>query len=93
MDFLPKVKKGLASALTKSEKIRKAVFGVALATSVAITAAMLPNVANARNPVDSPVPILLSVSQEMPTGYHYSHSSHYSHASHQSHSSHYSSRW
>lgn len=89
MSFLPKVKKGIASALSKTEKIRKAVLGVALVTSVA-TAALVPNdVSAAQTSASASAPVLLTVYADTQPGYHYSHSSHASHSSHQSH---YSSR-
>lgn len=94
MNFLPKVKKGLASVLSKTEKIRKVVLGAALATTVALGAGTMPSdVSAAQTTVSTSGPILLNAAPETLPGYHYSHSSHNSHASHQSHQSHFSSRY
>ena len=94
MNFLPKVKKGLASVLSKTEKVRKAVLGVALAATVALATGTMPSDASAaQSTVSASSPVLLSAAPETLPGYHYSHSSLYSHASHQSHQSHFSSRY
>jgi len=89
MTVLPKVRKGIASLLSKSEKVRKAVLGVAMATVVVAATAMVPIDANAATS-NYAAPVLLSAAMDSQPSYHESHRSHYSH---QSHRSHYSSRY
>jgi hypothetical protein len=89
MTLLPKVRKGIASLLSKTEKVRKAVLGVAMATALVAATAMVPVDANAATS-DYAAPVLLSASMDSQPSYHQSHRSHYSHQSHQSH---YSSRY
>lgn len=99
MPNLPKVKKGFASSLTRYEKVRKAVLGVALAVGLSAGAvAALPTAANAKVPSVTPISkdrgAIVLVQPSTTSGHlqvadHYSHASHYSHSSHVSH---YSSR-
>lgn len=94
----PKVKKGINRPLTRAEKVKKIIVGVALALGVALTgtpardvqaAPMTQNVQQAGGAILFTAPAQAGdvVAQ------HYSHSSHASHASHRSHYSHYSSRY
>lgn len=89
MTQLPKVTKGIASLLSKTEKVRKAVLGIAMATAVVAATALAPAEVNAASS-DYAAPVLLSAAIDSQAGYHLSHRSHYSH---QSHRSHYSSRY
>lgn len=94
---LPKVEKGVRRALSKLEKVKNVVSGVALALGVvmvgvpssdaqASTAESVQKVA----PVVSSAMLLTPAAQQgVLVAYHHSHSSHASHASHYSH---YSSR-
>ncbi len=103
MAIIPKVNKGLGSGLTRSEKIRKTILGVALAVGAGATAlAAFPATAAANVPsvgppsVDRGALVLSQPSAQSAQGQvaqatdHYSHASHESHASH---SSHYSSSY
>jgi hypothetical protein len=92
--MLPNVKKSLSSALTKLEKVRKVVVGVATAAVLATGALTLPAEAQAAPTIQSPSvagPVMLmATSMDDRIAWHSSHSSH---ASHASHASHYSSRY
>jgi hypothetical protein len=92
--MLPIVKKSLSSALTKFEKVKKVVLGVAAAVVLATGAVALPTEAQAAPSVQTsltagPV-MLMATSMDDRIAWHSSHSSH---ASHASHASHYSSRY
>ncbi len=102
MANLPKVKKGIGSSLTRFEKVRKTVLGVAIAVGLSGAGlSSLPTTVGAS--VTSVTPahkdrgaiVLIQQSGQSDQGQvaqHYSHYSHYSHTSHVSHYSHYSSR-
>jgi hypothetical protein len=96
MNILPKVKKGFASILSKSEQVRKTALGVALGTALISATGLAPADASADQGVTNlgTTAVLLAHPGGMDqAGYHYSHRSHSSHSSHSSHYSHYSSRW
>jgi hypothetical protein len=95
MPNLPNAKKGFGSSLTRYEKIRKTVLGVALAVGMSAgAAASLPATANATVPSVTPTSndrgAIVLIQQSAQSGRvqvadHYSHMSHSSHASHVSH--------
>jgi|APEBP8051072266_1049373.scaffolds.fasta_scaffold06182_3 hypothetical protein len=86
MNVLPKVKRGLSSALSNVERIKKGVLGIAVAAVVASAGLAAPEAQAAPPQVlaSGPVVLLATFADDAPS-YHYSHSSHYSHQSHQSH--------
>lgn len=94
--MFPSVRKTLSSAMTRLEKVKKVVVGVAIAATVAVGTLSVPVDAQAASSsqVTSGAPVMLVA---MPGGavnpYHHSHASHASHDSHASHASHASSRW
>jgi hypothetical protein len=103
MSNLPKVKKGIGSGLTRSERIRRTILGIAVAAGMgAATLSPLPATANANVPFVTASSkhqgaiVLIQQSPRSDQGQvaqHYSHMSHYSHSSHYSHVSHYSSSY
>ena len=100
MRNLPKVKKGFDSSLTRQEKIRKTVLGLALAVGMSAgAAASLPAIANATVPSVTPTSndrgavVLIQQSAQSGRVQVADHYSHESHTSHGSHTSHYSSRY
>jgi hypothetical protein len=102
MSNLPKVKKGIGSGLTRSERVRKTVLGLALAVGLGTGSIVsLPSVTDAKTPSltspsrDQGAVVLTQDSAQVigqQVAQHYSHYSHSSHYSHVSHYSHYSSR-
>ncbi len=103
MTNLPKVKKGIGSELTRPERVRKTVLGVALAVGLgAGSIVSLPSVTDAKTPSLTPpsrdqgAVVLTQDSAQVfgqQVAQHYSHDSHYSHESHASHYSHSSSQY
>lgn len=93
--MLPSVKKTLSSAMTKLERVKKVIVGVAAVTALASGLMAVPAEAQAATSIQvsagSPV-LLMATPMGESVGRHYSHSSHDSHSSHSSHASHYSSR-
>ena len=99
MKRLPKVEKNIGGCLTKVEKVRKAVLGIALVAglgfvsgvpnSVDASVGQLGNTAMNTGTVITFTPAVAN-GEDM-VAYHQSHRSHYSHQSHRSHYSHYSS--
>jgi len=86
MSVLPTVKRGLSSALSGFERIKKAVLGIAVAAVVASAGMVTPEAQAVTSDVSVSDPVLLLVPfADNPPSQHYSHSSHYSHQSHQSH--------
>jgi len=100
MPNLPKVPKGITSSLTRAERVRKTLIGLALAVGLSAgAAAALPANADASTPAinstarDRGAMVLVQQGGAAGQGqmaWHGSHSSHYSHGSHGSHGSHYS---
>ena len=105
MKLLPKVKKEIGGCLTKTEKVRQVVLGIALVAGLGFTGGV-PNSAHAL--VGQPGNAAINTDAVIKTdaviilkpavangtnmvAYHQSHRSHYSHQSHRSHYSHYSS--
>jgi len=94
--MLPTVKKTLSSAMTRLEKVKKVVVGVAIAVAAVAGTLSVPAVAQAAASaqVTSGAPVMLvAMPGAGPVADHYSHSSHASHDSHASHASHASSRY
>lgn len=100
MAKLPKVKKGIGSGLTRLEKVRGLVLGVALAAGIGVTGA-LPTEGNAIHSPSLSTGISASEVSQKPFTLKPSTTAerndqiawHYSHQSHRSHYSHYSSRY
>jgi hypothetical protein len=94
--MLPSVKKTLSSAMTKLERVKKVIVGVAIATVVAAGSLSIPTDAQAApsSQFTAATPVMLvAVPGGNVVGYHSSHASHASHDSHASHASHASSRY
>lgn len=99
MLILPKLDKGMKQAMTKLEKVSKAIVGAALVVGLS-TVALPSNEAEAAivnsmvtTPTQGAMVLTPSASANTMIAYHYSHFSHQSHSSHYSHYSHYSSRY
>ncbi len=100
MGNLPKVKREIGSGLTRIEKVRRTVLGIAVAVGMGGAAlSPLPATANASVTSvtaasrDQGAIVLVqqsAQSDQNQVAQHYSHMSHYSHSSHYSHVSHYS---